>query len=172
MDITYYLPEILFGVMALAAAIWLGGVVIDLLRGKRGEAGCIHCRGTAVKESYGPCLFLLPIHFGETYEDSEDYLLHHMRPIYGKEQIPTGMRACWLEVYRCERCDKRQVKITDFLDVRGEENIKGSYVFSYEAFRPLVEQWREMSVTNPSVKTAEKGIHGKADSHISRRGQY
>ncbi len=172
MEVTYYLPEILFGVLGLAAVIWAVALVTDLIRGKYGETSCIHCRGKAVKEGYGPCLFLLPLHFGETYEDSEEYLRTHMKPIYSKEQIPTGMRACWLEVYRCERCDKQQVKITDFLDVRGEESIKKTCVFPYETFRPLVEQWREDAAAGSQVKTAVKGIHGQADSHITRRGGY
>ena len=172
MDFIYYLPEILFGALALAAVIWAIALVRDLRRGNYGEAGCIHCRGTAVKEGYGPCLFLLPLHFGETYDNSEEYLRTHLRPIYSKDQIPTGMRACWLDVYRCRRCDKRQVQITDFLDVRGEENVKKCYNFSYETFRPLVEQWREMSAANSFVKTAQKGIHGKADSRIMRRGEF
>lgn len=172
MEFTYYLPEILFGILALAAVIWGVSLIIDLSRGKKGEASCIHCKGTAVKEPYGPCLFLLPLHFGETYEDSEEFLRRNMKPINSKEQIPTGMRACWLDVYRCRRCDKRQVQITDFLDVRGEENVKKCYNFSYETFRPLVEQWREMSAANSFVKTAQKGIHGKADSRIMRRGEF
>lgn len=170
MDFTYYLPEILFGTMALAAVIWAVALVIDLSRAKKGEASCVHCKGTAVKEGYGPCLFLLPLHFGEKYEDSQEYLRTHMKPIYSKDQIPTGMRACWLEVYRCERCDKRQVKITDFLQVRGEESIKETYVFPYEPFRSLVEQWRELSASGFQMKTTAKGVHGQADSHISRRG--
>lgn len=170
MDVTYYLPEIVFGVLALIVVIWAVALVMDLMRGKNGEGTCIHCKGKTVKDGYGPCLFLLPLHFGEMYEDSEEYLRTHMKPIFSKDQIPTGTRACWVEVYRCERCDKRQVKITDFLDVRGEENIKKTCEFPYETFRPLVEQWRELSAFGASVKTAAKGIHGQADTHISRRG--
>ncbi len=172
MEFTYYLPEILFGAMALAAAVWGIGLAMELSRGKKGEASCIYCKGKAVKEPYGPCLFLLPLHFGETYEDSEEFLRRNMQPIYKKEQIPTGMRACWLEVYRCERCENRQVKITDFLDVRGEEHVKKCYDFSYESFRPLVEQWREMASMGAFVRTAEQGIHGKADSRITRGGEF
>ncbi len=172
MDFIYYLPEILFGALALAAVIWAIALVRDLRRGNYGEAGCIHCRGTAVKEGYGPCLFLLPLHFGETYDNSEEYLRTHLRPIYSKDQIPTGMRACWLEVYRCGRCDKRQVKITDFLEVRGEENVERTHVFDYESFRPLIDQWREAGISGVQPRKISKGIHGQADIRINRRGEF
>ncbi len=89
-------------------------------------------------------MFLLPISFGDTYDNAEKYLLSHMVPIMGREQIPTGRRACKIEVHLCSKCNKRQVVIEDFLLVRGEDYMKEYYKFSYEKFHPLLERWEEM----------------------------
>lgn len=141
MILAYYLPGIIFVVLALAALIWAGFFIRDSLRGKRGEATCMYCKAAASKISPHTCLFLLPISFGDVYSDAQSYLRAHMIPIMGKEQIPSGRRACYVDVYSCPRCDKKQITVKDFLQVRGEDYDKGHYVFAYEPFQPLLEAW-------------------------------
>ena len=66
-----------------------------------------------------------------------------MTPIMGREQIPSGRRACKVEVHSCSKCSKKQVIIEDFLLVRGEDYLKEYYKFAYEKFRPLLDAWEE-----------------------------
>ena len=42
-------------------------------------------------------------------------------PVEKKAQIPTGMYACGMHVYRCPQCAHRAVKLTVFLPVRDQE---------------------------------------------------
>ena len=142
---TYYLPTIIFGLVAIAAVVFIIGIIRDVIRSGRGEAICIHCKAVAAKTSIYEYLFLIPVFFGDKYEDEEKYLLSHMTPIPGKDQIPSGQRACKVEVFTCPRCDKKQVHITDILMVRGEEYIKGSYVFEYEPFHNLLRAWENQN---------------------------
>lgn len=140
-ELVYYLPVIILVIVVAAALFWGVEIVREVIRAKRGEITCMYCKAAASKSSQREYLFLIPISFGDQYGDAENYLRSHMRPIMGKDQIPTGQRACKLELYRCSKCDKEQVGITDFLQVRGEEYTKGCYVFSYESFRTLLEEW-------------------------------
>lgn len=144
MDFTYYLPEILLGCAVAALLIWGIFFARDMFRYSRGGATCIHCQSAASKVTTPPYLFLLPISFGTKYEDPQNYLLTHMRPILGKGEIPSGRRACHVEVLQCGKCGKRQVQITDFLQVRGEETLEGTYTFPIEPFGPLLSRWDEL----------------------------
>lgn len=143
MSLTYYLPMAVLVLAIGAAVVWGIFFVRELLRGKRGESTCMYCNAPASKVSRYTYLFLIPVSFGETYEDAEDYLLSHMKPIRGKEQIPSGRRACYVEVYGCPRCDKKHVVVKDFLQVRGEDCTEAVYEFAYEPFRPLLEAWEQ-----------------------------
>lgn len=147
MQFTYYLPSLILGAVVVVALIWGVGVVRDLIRGRRNEITCIYCKTAASKTSSHAYLFLIPVFFGEKYEDAENYLRSHMRPIQGKAQIPSGQRACRVEVYTCPKCDKTLVHITDFLLVRGEEYIKDAHIFPYEPFRPLLTAWENQNYT-------------------------
>ncbi|MCI8886878.1 MAG: hypothetical protein HFG70_02220 [Hungatella sp.] len=139
--LTYYLPQIIFGILAAVVLVWLVFFIRELILRSHGKAVCIHCKKAAEKVSPEPYLFLLPVSFGDKYEDAEQYLPSHMRPIASEQMIPSGRRACRLEVYSCGHCGKRYVIITDFLPVRGEEYIKGIYELPYEPFQPLIERW-------------------------------
>ena len=141
MSFTYYLPGIIFGLVVLAALVWVVLLIRDIILAGKGKAVCIHCRAAASKISTHEYLFLIPVFFGDKYDDEENYLPTHMTPIRGKDQIPSGQRACRVEVYLCPRCDKKQVHITDILMVRGEEYTKGAYVFAYEPFSRLIADW-------------------------------
>ena len=140
-EFTYYLPGIIFGVLAGAALIWGILIVRELFLRSHGKAVCMYCKAAAAVLVTPQYLFRLPVSFGARYEDPEQYLLSHMRPILSKKQIPTGQRACRVEVCRCGRCQKQQVVITDFLQVRGGESVKSTYVFPLETFQPLLRQW-------------------------------
>lgn len=143
-SLTYYIPIIVVAVV-IAAVVWfLFTFIRNLIREKNGETTCLKCKAAAPKTTRYPYLFLIPVSFGDTYSDAENYLRSHMRPIMDKGQIPTGQRACKVEVFDCPRCNNRQVEITDFLQVRGTESAKAYYEFAYESFRPLLEAWENM----------------------------
>ena len=143
-DLSYYLP-ILIIVVVIGVVLVFGVYFLrEYLRIRKNGSTCIYCKAEAAKESPRTYLFLLPISFGDTYDNAEKYLLSHMVPIMGREQIPTGRRACKIEVHLCSKCNKRQVVIEDFLLVRGEDYMKEYYKFSYEKFHPLLERWEEM----------------------------
>lgn len=139
----YYLPVIIIAGVIVAAIVMGRSVVRDYLRVKKNGSTCMYCKAEAAKALPQTYLFLLPVSFGDTYEDAEKYLLTHMVPIMGREQIPSGRRACKIEVHSCSKCGKKQVIIEDFLLVRGEDYLKEYYVFSYEKFRPLLDAWEE-----------------------------
>ncbi len=90
MSLTYYLPEILFGCLAIVAILWGIMFIWSIFLSSKGKCSCRHCKGIASKTSEPPYLFLLPISFGTKYEDSEHYLASHIQPISDKSQIPSG----------------------------------------------------------------------------------
>lgn len=151
MDLTYYLPEIIFGLIVVVALIWGVCFVREMFLFSKGKTTCVYCKKTTFKDSPKKYLFLLPISFGTTYEDAEHYLPSHLMPIMGTDHIPTGRRACWVELYRCGRCGKEQVTVTDFLLVRGVEDVKGTYPLPYEPFQRLIDRWESMAVTGIHV---------------------
>lgn len=144
-SLTYYIPIVIVLVVIAAVALFLFTFIRNLIREKRGQSTCLKCKAAASKTTRYPYLFLIPVSFGDVYNDAENYLRTHMRPIMNKGQIPTGQRACKVEVFDCPRCNNRQVEITDFLQVRGEESPKSYYDFAYEPFRPLLEAWENMN---------------------------
>lgn len=154
-SLSYYLPVIVIVIVIGAALVFGISFLREYLRIRKDGSSCIYCKAEAARESQRPYLFLLPVSFGDTYENAEKYLLSHMVPIMGREQIPTGRRACKAEVHICSKCNKRQVVIEDFLLVRGEDCLKEYYKFSYEKFRPLLDSWDEMERrTGPDFRRA------------------
>ena len=141
MILTEYLPVIIVGIVIIVALWWAASFIKTLLREKKGQITCIHCKAAAEKTSHYPYLFLIPVHFGKHYADPEKFLLRNMHPIMSKEQIPTGQRACRLTVFSCPHCSKQLVEITDFLQVRGEECPQEYHTFDLDPFRPLLESW-------------------------------
>ena len=141
MSLTAYLPEIIVAVVVIVVLAWLASFIKNLLREKKGQITCIHCKAAADKISHYPYLFLIPVTFGNHYSDPEKYLLKNMSPIMSKQQIPTGQRACKVDVFSCPRCNKLMVEITDFLQVRGEECSEEYHIFDHDPFRPLLESW-------------------------------
>lgn len=142
---SYYMPVIIVIVVAIPVALFLFTLIRTMIRDKKGQSTCRKCKAAAPKTSHYPYLFLIPVSFGDTYSDAENFLRSHMTPIMNKGQIPTGQRACKVEVFDCPRCNHRQIEITDFLQVRGEEVAKAYHTFDYEPFRPLLEAWENMN---------------------------
>ncbi|MCM1156289.1 MAG: hypothetical protein NC314_05435 [Roseburia sp.] len=145
MSLTDYLPAIIIVIVAIAVIAFVFSFVKNLIREKKGQITCPHCKAAAEKISHYPYLFLLPVSFGDHYAEPEKYLLRNMYPIRSKEQIPTGRRACKAAVFSCSRCNKQLVEITDFLQVRGEEYPKEYHTFDHDPFRPLLEAWEGMA---------------------------
>ena len=141
-DFLYYLPELLVVLAVLAAAVWGFFFLRSIRRDKQGKSTCPACKGIAEKDArYNePYLFALPLSIGDMYESAERYLPSHMIPILDKTQIPLGKRACWVTVYRCTQCEGRHAVVVDFLQVRGEEHVKGRNDMDLELLRPLLEQ--------------------------------
>lgn len=143
--LSYYIPAAAVVAAAAVALCWGAIFIRNLIREKRGRTACIKCKAVGPRAAAYPYLFLIPVVFGKTYGCAQEYLRTHMTPILSKRQIPTGQRACRVEIFECPRCGARQVEITDFLQVRGEEYAQGHYAFDYEAFAPLLEDWERMN---------------------------
>lgn len=140
----FYIPAFI-AIVVVIVIIWVAFALIrGAIREKRGQSTCIKCKAAASKITQYPYLFLLPLSFGDTYSDAENYLRAHMTPIMDRRQIPTGKRACKVDVYECPRCNTRQAEITDFLLVRGADCNEGHYKFSYDSFRSVLEAWENM----------------------------
>ena len=150
-SLTYYIPAIIVVVVIAAVAWFLFTFLRNFIREKDGKTTCLKCKAAAPKITRYPYLFLIPVSFGDVYSDAENYLRSHMMPIMNKGQIPTGQRACKVEVFECPRCGNRQVEITDFLQVRGAESPKFYYDFAYEPFRPLLEAWENMNNNQENI---------------------
>ena len=142
-SLSYYLPVIIILVVIGAVIVFGISFIREYVRIKKDGSTCMYCKAEAAKALPRTYLFLLPVSFGDTYENAEKYLLTHMTPIMGREQIPSGRRACKVEVHSCSKCSKKQVIIEDFLLVRGEDYLKEYYKFAYEKFRPLLVAWEE-----------------------------
>lgn len=151
-SLSYYIPGIIVLVVSAAIVLFLFSFIRNYIREKNGKTTCLKCKAAAPGITRYPYLFLIPVSFGDVYSDAENYLRSHMTPIMDKGQIPTGRRACKVKVFECSRCNNRQVEITDFLQVRGEEYPKSYHNFAYESFRPLLEAWEDM------MNTQENGI--------------
>lgn len=63
-----------------------------------------------------------------SHTDAE-YYKTHLTPVTRKADIPPGMYACGLILYRCPYCGHTAVKLTAFLPVRGEEMISEALYF-------------------------------------------
>lgn len=71
-------------------------------------------------------LYLLPDMIVGHYiqHDDADYYKRNLVKVSKKADIPTGMYACGMHVYRCPYCGHRAVKLTVFLPVRDEEKLE------------------------------------------------
>lgn len=106
-SLSYYLPVIIILVVIGAVIVFGISFIREYVRIKKDGSTCMYCKAEAAKALPRTYLFLLPVSFGDTYENAEKYLLTHMTPIMGREQIPSGRRACKVEVHSCSKCSKK-----------------------------------------------------------------
>ncbi len=76
-------------------------------------------------------LYALPDQRVGHYKAHDDaaYYQKTLVPIEKKAQVPTGMYACGMHVYRCPQCGHQAVKLTVFLPVRDEEKVEQALYF-------------------------------------------
>ena len=53
-----------------------------------------------------------------------DYYRKHLIPVDKKAQIPAGVYACGIHIYRCPKCGNRRTMLTLFLPVRDQEKVE------------------------------------------------
>ena len=80
-----------------------------------------------------PQLFLLPV---------------YSVPIQREEEIPTARRACRIRRLRCPVCGTQRLFLQDFLRVRQDETLEGTYLYEYQELAGLLFQ-------QPGDRTAE-----------------
>lgn len=85
-------------------------------------------------------LYVIPVHFEHTHEESAEYYLQNATPIASEEDIPSGNRACRMKVFRCPSCGKRHVEVLDFLRTSTMETPYNFEIYEYEALRELLER--------------------------------
>ena len=76
-------------------------------------------------------LFALPTMYVGHYVTHTDaaYYIKNMVPIEKKADIPTGVYACGVKVYRCPKCGHRAALLTVFLPVRDMEKPEDAVLF-------------------------------------------
>lgn len=102
---------------------------------------CVHCSAQTEPHEGQELLFLLPIMVNDGYNATEKFFVTQAKKIRSVEEIPAGQRACWLKCYSCPNCHERAVVINDFLHVRGEQLLKGRYVYEYKKFEQFVLEY-------------------------------
>lgn len=99
-----------------------------------------------------PRLFLLPVYSDGRYPASADYFKEHCVPIQREEEIPTARRACRIWRLRCPICGAQYMFVQDFLRVRQDEALEGTYLYEYQELASLLFQ-------RPGDRTAETPRH-------------
>ena len=95
-----------------------------------------------------PQLFLLPVYSDGRYSASADYFKENCVPIQREEEIPTARRACRIRRLRCPVCGTQRLFLQDFLRVRQDETLEGTYLYEYQELAGLLFQ-------QPGDRTAE-----------------
>ncbi len=99
------------------------------LREKFHDDWCSQC--TAEMEVVHRQLYALPTMMVGSYVSHSDpgYYKEHLVKVERKAEIPTGMYACGIIVYRCPQCGHRAVKLSVFLPVRDQEKLEEGFYF-------------------------------------------
>ena len=87
-----------------------------------------------------PRLFLLPVYSDGRYPASADYFKEHCVPIQREEEIPTARRACRIWRLRCPVYGTQRLFVQDFLRVRQDETLEGTYLYEYQELAGLLFQ--------------------------------
>ncbi|MCH5274518.1 MAG: hypothetical protein J1E65_01670 [Lachnospiraceae bacterium] len=137
MDIELMLGLAFWGVMG---SLIVTSLIISMVEKRQNRADgrrCKACRGaeTPIHTS----LYLIPVRFNYKHDESAAWYARNGQYIENVEQIPTGVRAFRLTVYRCAGCGRQEVLLVDFLRVRNEESIQSVHIFPYEEFHGLLQ---------------------------------
>lgn len=99
------------------------------LRSKLHDDWCGRC--TKVMEIERKQLYAMPEQLVGHYVSHSEaaYYKSHLTPVCRKSDIPTGMYACGMTLYRCPYCRFTAVKVCVFLPVREEEKIEECLYF-------------------------------------------
>lgn len=110
------------------------------LRAKFHDDWCGRC--AKVMEIERKQLYAMPDQFVGHYVSHSDpnYYKTHLTPVGRKSDIPTGMYACGLILYRCPDCGFTAVKLCAFLPVRGEEKVEECLYFDKRELDDFVRQ--------------------------------
>lgn len=87
-------------------------------------------------------LYAMPDQLVGHYVSHSDpnYYKTHLTPVSRKSDIPTGMYACGLILYRCPNCGHTAVKLSVFLPVREEEKVEECLYFDKREMDDFVRQ--------------------------------
>lgn len=87
-------------------------------------------------------LYAMPDQLVGHYVSHSDpnYYKTHLTPVSRKSDIPTGMYACGLILYRCPNCGHTAVKLSVFLPVREEEKVEECLYFDKHEMDDFVRQ--------------------------------
>lgn len=133
---------IIMVVLAVIVLVWrlFGGVIIRKLMEAEDKKGvsCENCKEKM--ENTSSRLYLLPVFFDHSHEESAEYYVGNATPITDRELIPSGQRACWMHIFTCAKCGRKKVSIVEFLRVRDQDLIKGGDIYPYEKFQYFFEQ--------------------------------
>lgn len=101
---------------------------------------CGQC--TQVMEVRRKQLYAMPEQLVGHYVSHTDpeYYKTHLTPVSRKSDIPIGMYACGLILYRCPNCGFTAVKVCVFLPVRGEEKLEEQLYFDKGELDDFVRQ--------------------------------
>lgn len=101
---------------------------------------CDRC--TKVMEIERKQLYAMPDQLVGHYVSHSDpnYYKTHLTPVSRKSDIPTGMYACGLILYRCPNCGHTAVKLSVFLPVREEEKVEECLYFDKHEMDDFVRQ--------------------------------
>lgn len=87
-----------------------------------------------------------------SHTDAE-YYKTHLQPVRRKADIPAGMYACGLILYRCPWCGHSAVKLTTFLPVRGEEKVEEAFYFEDCSLDSFLKETALESPTSPEARS-------------------
>lgn len=85
-------------------------------------------------------LYVIPVFFDKTHEESPEYYVENAEEIASEEDIPSGKRACRMKVFHCPSCGNRHVEVMDFLRTSTMETPYNFEMYEYEALRELLER--------------------------------
>ena len=106
---------------------------IGIFFGGKSLEKCKECKGKMVEA--GEHLYLLPVTLSQTHEESAEYYIRNARKIQSTDEIPSGVRACRMYIFECQKCGHKIVSVVDFLRVRENEVLEGGDIYPYEKFK-------------------------------------